>query len=320
MGIIEKLLRGKSRTAEVVGAELANARLAAERAVEAREKAEADYSASLLDESAAASRKAREALTDAAVAVDRSNALVRGLEAQLREACEFEAEAERKQAYSDAKRLAAEGRKALSRYPSVAGELLDLLAVVARAEAAVFEANRDLPDNAAPLPPIEEAIRTLPGEPREVISRKTREAWIFSESGRLVDAAIVGMIKLDAQDRRRGTIASVGSFDGKHTPVELRKVEEVTSRPALQPLAVDSLASGIKLPAFHPGAPEVWSGDGPTSYGSPFGQHAQALLQQIDAARERLKAKPADTRPRPMVRTEIRVIDEERIREASDAA
>jgi hypothetical protein len=107
--------------------------------------AEADYQASLLDETPTAATRAREKANTAEIARDRSAALVRALTAQLAHARIEEAKgaltAEREAADREAKAVV---KLIRARYPAIATELTGMLHRLTEAEKAILSVNDKL--------------------------------------------------------------------------------------------------------------------------------------------------------------------------------
>ncbi|PZV33379.1 hypothetical protein [Mesorhizobium kowhaii] len=91
--------------------------------------------------------------------IERRFALRDELQSRLAKIDEADEIAGRKRRYDEATKLSGEVRKALARYPSLARQIIDMLAVVAEAEAAIAAANDDLPEGAAPIAAAEVSVR-----------------------------------------------------------------------------------------------------------------------------------------------------------------
>src|SRR3954469_12495003 len=102
--------------------------------------------------------KAHAGVTRAEIARDRAAAHAELAGQRHEEAKRRDADVERKRRYEEAERLAADARKALQGYSALAREIVDLIETVAKAEAAVSEANVDSPASAEPIPSPEQTL------------------------------------------------------------------------------------------------------------------------------------------------------------------
>ena len=106
-------------------------------------------------------------------------AAIRGeLERRHAAALDGEEQARRSAIYADARRKADDAALALARtYPQLAAGLTSMLRDLAVAQAAVVEANAQLPVGAEPIIDPELSARSIPGLPREIVSDTEIEAW-----------------------------------------------------------------------------------------------------------------------------------------------
>ena len=91
--------------------------------------------------------------------IERRFALRDELQSRLAKIDEADEIAGRKRRYDEATKLSSEARKALARYPSLARQIIDIIGVVAEAEAAIAAANDDLPEGASPIAAAEASVR-----------------------------------------------------------------------------------------------------------------------------------------------------------------
>ena len=227
----------------------AEAELAAAQA--AQVAADGSYKASLLSGDEAEMYRLATARREAAVRVDRGEALVEVLRGRLDGARAREAEADRVERYEAARRQGDEAADALREfYPQYAGGLVELLKAVAEAELAVKEANADLPAKAVPLPGVEARVRDHPGLPEEVVQEVEVEKWVrtgMTVPGTYDQAAV------RPTEGGRGVLRVRGLPDNEGYPVERRKFIERTVLPAAFSLGADRLVYDVSLPGLREG-------------------------------------------------------------------
>jgi hypothetical protein len=233
----------------------AEAELAA--AHEAAAAADAAYRSGLLTAGEAALLQLDAARREAAVRIERAEALVSALRERLETAREREAEVARVEVYENAKRLAAEGREALALYPQAAQDLVTILTVIAEAELAVAQANADRPRGAEPIPAVEHAVRDVPTGPDEVISEVEVQRWV-----RVGDIVPGTFDQQNVHDlgQGRGVIRyrNPGLPLADCPQVERRTFIEQHVQPGHVGAIAYALAERIALPGFRPGDPDIW--------------------------------------------------------------
>lgn len=251
----------------------AEAELAAAR--EAQAAAVAAYRAGLLSADEAALRHRDTACRDAEVRLDRAKALVEALRERLAEARDREAEAERVAVYQAAQRQADDARRALAElYPQLAGDLVQVIELVARAEVEVEMANAGLPRNAEPLASVEHTARDIPAEPDEILSEIEVERWVA-----------VGNVKPGSFDQSnvyvtgpgRGVIKVAGLPLGECTQVELRVFTERRVRRGEGRKTAYRLAEKVSLPGFLATDLYVWRPMSSHSKPAEIIRHVEAL-------------------------------------------
>lgn len=275
-----KALLGLAQREDATTDELAPSLPAAEdelsAAREAQAAAEAAYRAGLLTADEKGLQQLDGARRDAGMRVERAEALVDALRERLVEAREREAEAERVAVYQAAQRQADDARQALAEvYPQLAGDLVRVIELVARAEIEVEAANADLPRNAEPLTSVEHTARDIPAEADEVLSEVEVKRWVA-----------VGNVKPGTFDQGnvyktgpgRGVIRIEGVPVNECTQVELRTFTERRFQRGRGHISAYRLAEKISLPGFLASDPYVWR---PMSSLSKPGE----VIRQVEALR-----------------------------------
>lgn len=251
-----------------------------------REAAEASYRATILDATPAELERLQAAKARATIALDRAEALVAALVARIDLVRDDQEQAGRRARYQNAQALAQAAQQALAQdYPDIARRVHALLRTVAEAEAAVIEANAELPAGAAVIRSPERAVRDAARLPLDMTTTEV-ELW-----------RTVGNIEpLPEADQRRvqavrgnpdhGTL----DRDGRAVPcVRVTYRRDVVlyedARQSLPPLAAE-----ISLPALYAGTAALWSATSSTER-SP----AQTLAEiaQVEPASVPSWRKPA---------------------------
>jgi hypothetical protein len=190
---------------------------------------------------------------------ERRELAIADLERQIAEAEAAERAAETDKLVRAAKSASKKIDAALAEYREGAMKVLGALEAIARIEDTVSKANAALaPDKQ--LPSAEMAVRGLPSEAREQLSRRgIGERWYFEDNGAPIAEGDVAKIKsddgrigtLDVHDRETGLLRSA-------TVVKRRLVEITTleGRPAYAPYA---LHGTVSLPGILPGHADFWS-------------------------------------------------------------
>lgn len=115
--------------------------------------------------------------------IERAYAAKAELEKRLESAIAAATEAELASIYNSAKAKADAAAKMLRKeYPDLGRRFVELIRAVAEADVAVEEANKRLPADAAPLWPVEVAVRRRPGSEEKTISEKEVQLWCHASS------------------------------------------------------------------------------------------------------------------------------------------
>lgn len=238
-------------------------------------EAEDARTASLLDPDEAAVDRADEAIRIARKKHDRAVALLADLVRRADQAEREEVEGRRRNAYEQA----AAARDALlarveKEFIAPSRTIAGFIASAAKTDAAIRAANRDLPEGADPLAPVEADRATEPVEERIVSEREVR-LWCYPGASEPLDNETAALVEEHADG---GVIRS----GGRAHPVVRRRFLRVE---AIEPQArqwPDALASAVALPAWRVGDPAAWS---PARSGDPETvlAHAQRLAHLAKA-------------------------------------
>jgi hypothetical protein len=216
---------------------------------------------------------------------ERRELAIAELEQQLEAAEANERAAEVDKLTRAAKAAAKKIDAALAEYREGAMKVLGALEAIAKIEETISKANAALPADQQ-LPSAEMAVRGLPAEPREQLSRRgVGERW-YTDGGAPVAERDVGTIKSD--DGRTGTLEVHDRETGltRQAPVVKRRLVETTHlehRPAYQPFA---LHGSVSLPGILPGHADFWN---PTD--------AEVVLAKVSELKALLpKQQPEDPR------------------------
>lgn len=265
--------------------------------------AEEGYQRSRLADDAKATLAARDEQLRCAVLADRAEAALELAQDRHAEAVARDAEKARVARYREAEAKSAAARKALAEYSAHAQAIHAIIRVVAEADAAVAAANSDLPADAEPLVHPEQAARGLPAEPAITLSTRTEPAtWVFAE-GVADDAVPANLVKQIEVVGQEGAIryGRIISFENG-VRVERRVIGRPGKRirtvlPGVPAYRPESLAAGVTLPGFSPGAGPVWVPCGQSGWaGNPLGQDGSEVLA---TAADLAAAEPAGD-PRPL--------------------
>lgn len=150
--VLEKIFsKSKTPTSESLRHELTKAEAAVETATADINAAREDYQRSLLNADPSATGEAKKTVTAAELTLDRAEALVGALRARMHEACEREAEDDRRATYQAAKRVQTKAVERLHQYREHASAIAEIVEQLARAELLVRDANKDLPQGTDPI-------------------------------------------------------------------------------------------------------------------------------------------------------------------------
>ncbi|SFI85211.1 hypothetical protein [Methylobacterium brachiatum] len=227
----------------------AEAELAAAQA--AQTAAEEAYRGALLTADEAGLLQLDAARREAGVRIDRATALIDALRARLADAQAREAEAARVMRFQEASREADDAAAALGElYPKLAGDLVALLMVVARADQLVQAANADRPEGTEAIPGVERRVRSRPGSPEEVLDEVRVERWV--QVGQIRPGSF-DQDEVYATGNGRGRIPVRGLPISEGHEVELRWFTEQYFFPADHGAAPEGLAERLVLPGFRQG-------------------------------------------------------------------
>ncbi|RWC12360.1 MAG: hypothetical protein EOS52_19150 [Mesorhizobium sp.] len=192
--------------------------------------------------------------------VERAYAAKTELEKRIEAAKIMATQQERSARYNAAKDHAATVGKALRKeYPELAKRLVNLIRAIAEADVAVEEANRQLPDDAAPLLPVEVTVRRRPGTAEKTISEKEVSLWTHVNSWTLF--AEDRQAEADAREKEYASNYNGLPPDGViHVGghrVQKRRFVRRTYIPSSGAIPHSPLAS-IELPGLVGGDPPFW--------------------------------------------------------------
>lgn len=263
--------------------------------------AEEAYQSGLLSDNDSMLRKLAEARTEASIRVDRAAAVVVALKDRLAQARVREEEAVRVQKYQDAQRQADEARRALAEmYPMLAGQLVQLLTVVAEAEKAVRQVNDDLPKSAAPLPHVEGSVRDVEGTPQQIISEQDLDLWCWPGEQHPHG---LDQTKVHVNDDGSGFIKR-GSSQAEY--LVLRRFKRVITREAVRASSSASLAGTITLPGLSALDAPFWQPPQRQIAVPPFwGPNEKPSPTEVLAQVKRLDGQATGTLPNPVTQEKL---------------
>lgn len=245
----------KETNLDTLTSALAEGREQIEAATRDREAAEGAYRDRILDATPAELEKLQAAKARATVDLDRAEALVAALTSRIAYVRDDQEQAGRRARYQNAQALAQAAQQALAQdYPDIARRVHALLRTVAEAEAAVLEANAELPDGAAAIRSPERAVRDAARLPLDM---STAEVELWRTVGNIEPLPEADQSRVRAN---RGSLDH-GTLDrnGRDIPcvrVTYRR-DVVLYDDAGQSLP--PLATGIRLPALYAGTAAFWS-------------------------------------------------------------
>ncbi|MCJ2018619.1 hypothetical protein MKK84_14430 [Methylobacterium sp. E-065] len=225
---------------------------------DAAEAAERQYRGSLLSGDEARTRQLDAARREAQIRLDRATALTEALAERHREAEEIAADeraraekADRVQRYQDAARQAEEARELLSvHYPQLAGDIVAVLRAVAEAEVAVMSVNRDLPEGAEPLEPVERTVRNPARAGRRLISAE--DVVRYCRPGEPLPKVDQSRVVVN-----RDGGASIQPEFGSIERLVPRRYREERYEVPLPTVPLLDLATAVKLPGLLLNAPDI---------------------------------------------------------------
>lgn len=236
-----------------LAAGLVDARFSVSEAEADHAAADAAYREGLLGDEKALAKLAA-IRSSAEVKRDRASALLARLEEHHAAAVSGEAETVRIAAYDAARSARDEAAAAVSaEYPGLVARILELVAVLAEADAAVEAVNADLPAGAEMLLSAEMIARHIPGLPREDISDRTVELWCREGEDRPIPESMQG--RVFSQEDGTGYYST---DTGRHAFVK-RRFRRVAYRPATPSQHIARLASSLALPPLRPGELLTWT-------------------------------------------------------------
>lgn len=158
------------------------------------------------------------------------------------------ADAQRTTNAKTAERLKIEGKELLQRAVAI-------LRKVAAADAATDELNRRLPSDVPQIKSVDTIARSRPARPREDISSRRIELWVYAETGSQVLDQTSVVDRGDGSGKIPGTSVDFGR--GKEC--RKRRYSEVEYQPAQAAEWVESSLKSLRLPYFdRPGM--AWDG------------------------------------------------------------
>jgi hypothetical protein len=201
-----------------------------------------------LDDREVATREKR--IEAACLEVRRTARVIEALQHQIEEAERVEIEAKRRAEYDEAKRASAAAAERLQHeYPQLALGIVDVIRALAEAGALVEKVNRALPEDREPLVRPENVVRDTVALPREIISERMVERWVYTGTGNLV----ADETSVTDHGGGRGVIWSVPGSNGR--PCIRRKLRE----PPTQRRWRDPLSAAVKLPGLTAHEPAFWN-------------------------------------------------------------
>jgi hypothetical protein len=200
-------------------------------------------------------------------------------------------------AAEDASKLA---EKALRSYPALAKKIVCVIEAVAKADAAVAQANAALPTGKQALVYVEHAVRGWPREDDILVDQQDRMVWTRAdEPNWIIQADLVDMI--ETEDGITGTLRV--RYDGggiKTWPVVKRRhrtTKQIRGRSAYLPNPLSLLVS---LPALISGAPDIWEPYGNGMFtGDPDGSEILTKIAEMTEGWDRGAEDPRGPRPLP---------------------
>lgn len=259
MGFTNRLVSAASRalgappTAADLRGQVPPLEIEVERTRAALQEAEDGRAAALLDPDETAVDRADEAIRVARKKHDRAVALLADLVRRADQAERDEIEAARRKRYDQAVAARDELLARIERdYIKPARQIAAFIANAAKVDAAIRAANRDLPEAAVPLAPVEADRATEPVEERIVSEREVR-LWTRPGSDEPLDDLNAGLV--EAHSDGHGVLRS----GDRVFPVELRRFRRVE---VIEPQArqwPDALASSVSLPGWRAGDAPAWS-------------------------------------------------------------
>ncbi|MEE7504169.1 hypothetical protein [Methylobacterium mesophilicum] len=204
------------------------------------------------------------------------------------EAAERDAEAGRRQRYTEAQARIRTAVKALEAYPEHARAIRDIFAAVAHANVAMGAANADLPAGAKPLRSAEAQVRGVPGAPERELSREALGSiWHFTGPQEMW-----GEVSPLYWSNIRETGPGKGVLERRDPeskllhefPVETRAGgTRVITMPEKAGVMPEALHTQVMLPGLHAADPVIWSPVGNLSWGYEIGQDGHAVLEAVVA-------------------------------------
>ncbi len=255
-----KLLLGLAQKSGLSSQELETALADARSAVGVAEqeltKADAAYRAGLLEATEPALQKILDQKQAATVQRDRAKALVEALETKLATVRGEEAQAQKTAVYDAARaKLDAAAKRLRDEYAKHATAIATIIRECAEADAAVSQANADLPADGDPLLIVEALVRDQPALPRKVIKEKTVSLWTYVSTGHILSS------DLQAQVRSTGNDTGVLHNEGvTHSTSQVirRKYRQVEFLGETSANAAERLATSVRLPGVVYGEPAIW--------------------------------------------------------------
>ncbi len=219
-------------------------------------KAQRAYRDGLLKLDEAAHQKILDQKQAAVVRQDRAKALVEALETKLATVRGEEAQAQKTAVYDAARtKRDAAAKRLRDEYAKHATAIASIIRECAEADAAVSQANADLPADDDPLLTVEAFVRDQPALPRKVIKEKNVSLWTYVSTGHILSP------DLQAQVRSTGNDTGVLHNEGvTHSTSQVirRKYRQLEFLRETSANAAERLATSVRLPGVVYGEPAIW--------------------------------------------------------------
>lgn len=248
------VLKKKAPTAAELAAAIEEARQAWETAKVAADRERGQHAKHLLAGSGDAA-KHKQLIADLEDQARDAATFLAALEGRHQEVAAAEAEAARVARYDTAARLATDvGEELAAKYPELVGALLQLLHRVTSADAAIQEANADLPAGRERLKRVEAAVRDVPGLPRRTVREQVVSLWAFPNSDQPLGEDQAARVRSSGGDR--GVIPGGAWASGAEVVKRrFRRIEYLERQRA----ASGARLADMDLPALCARDPALWT-------------------------------------------------------------
>jgi hypothetical protein len=185
---------------------------------------------------------------------DRASALKDELAGRLAEVDAATRQKEIEQERAAVEKLVEAACAELRKYPALASQMVDILIVVAKSDAAVRALNDKYPDQ-APIADAESKVRFDPGPAKKILSEKTVNLWA-DHRGNPVAAIYQEKVVPCPSDSKKGKL-SISSFHAED--VELRPFRRIEFLPEQSSWTPTRLDQSLVLPGFYGSAPNIYA-------------------------------------------------------------